>query len=49
MKILLTFEIPDECSDLSDDKILRLLEGYKFFNSIKLIKLKRDTIYESKI
>ena len=44
MKVYLTFDIPDECSDVSDEKILKLIEGYKYFDSIKLVELKRAKI-----
>ena len=44
MKVYLTFEIPDELYDASDQQILNIIEGYKFFGSIKLVELKRAKI-----
>lgn len=44
MKVYLTFEIPDELYDVSDQHILKIIEGYKYFGSIKLVELKRPKI-----
>ena len=44
MKVYLTFEIPDELYDASDEQILKIIEGYKYFGSIKLVELKRPKI-----